>query len=81
MLVVNRKEQEEIVQLKITLKHSKPPIWRRILVEKDMTFEGLHNIIQDVMGWENYHLYEFQDKNTIIGEDGFDDDDFFGKKT
>ncbi|MGB0880702.1 MAG: plasmid pRiA4b ORF-3 family protein [Polaribacter sp.] len=73
MKVVHKKKQTEIVQLKITLKRSKPPIWRRILIEKEMTFEDLHYIIQDVMGWENCHLHEFRDNNVVI-----DEDDFFG---
>lgn len=50
----------KILQLKITLLGSKPPIWRRILVEDSITFHRLHNIIQGVMGWDNYHLYEFK---------------------
>lgn len=33
-------------QLKITIKGSKPPIWRRILVPEGITFEGLHQVIQ-----------------------------------
>ena len=79
MKIVHLKKSQEIVQLKVTLKNSKPPIWRRILIEKDMTFEDLHYIIQDVMGWENCHLYEFRDRNIVIGEEDFEDD-IFGKK-
>lgn len=48
-----------ILQLKIKLRDIKPKIWRRFLVKDDITFHGLHNIIQEVMGWENYHLYCF----------------------
>lgn len=56
----------KILQLKITLAGSKPPIWRRFLVEDSITFHRLHNIIQIVMGWENYHLYMFQVNGTEI---------------
>jgi hypothetical protein len=80
MKVVHIKKKEEIVQLKITLKNSKPPIWRRILIEKNTTFEDLHYTIQDAMGWQNCHLYEFGDDNTIIGEED-SEDDFFEKET
>ena len=51
---------DNIIQLKITLKDSKPPIWRRILVEKNTTFERLHYIIQLTMGWSDSHLHDFE---------------------
>ncbi len=49
----------KILQLKISFKDAKPPIWRRVLVEDSITFDKLHRIIQAAMGWENYHLYMF----------------------
>lgn len=49
----------DILQLKITLKGSKPPIWRRVLVDKKITLLHLHRIIQTAMGWYNCHLWEF----------------------
>jgi len=53
----------KIIQLKITLIDSKPPIWRRIQVKDNTTFHKLHEILQVVMGWGNYHLYDFQVNN------------------
>ena len=35
----------EIHQLKITLKHIKPPIWRRIEVPADIKLGKLHGVI------------------------------------
>lgn len=52
-------KDEKILQLKIMLDGIKPAIWRRFLTKDTVSFEQLHNIIQKVMGWENYHLYEF----------------------
>ncbi|CAA7393987.1 plasmid pRiA4b ORF-3 family protein [Chryseobacterium fistulae] len=49
----------DIIQFKITLLETNPPIWRRVLVDKNTLFEKLHHIIQAVMGWENSHLHEF----------------------
>jgi len=48
-----------VYQLKITLKEIKPPVWRRVLVP-DCTLDDLHEVIQIVVGWENYHLYCFK---------------------
>ncbi|WP_077618356.1 plasmid pRiA4b ORF-3 family protein [Bacillus sinesaloumensis] len=79
-----------ILQLKITLKGSKPPIWRRIEIRDSMTFSDLHKVIQIAFEWWNYHLHGFeirrlnsvQMKNAVyIGpmddsEYGFSDNDF-----
>ena len=48
-----------IYQLKITLRGSKPPIWRRVLVPGRFTLGELHLVIQAAMGWGNCHLHEF----------------------
>ncbi|MBI4980196.1 plasmid pRiA4b ORF-3 family protein [Candidatus Woesearchaeota archaeon] len=49
-----------IMQLKITLRDSQPPIWRRIKIKDNISFHKLHEIFQVVMGWTNSHLYDFQ---------------------
>ena len=48
-----------VYQLKVTLLGTQPPVWRRFRAYSDITFRDLHNILQIVMGWENYHLYKF----------------------
>src|SRR5215475_14247714 len=48
-----------VYQLKVTLKGSRPPIWRRIQVLSDTTLAQLHRLLQCVMGWEDAHLYQF----------------------
>ncbi|MET4136678.1 plasmid pRiA4b ORF-3 family protein [Pseudarthrobacter sp. PvP090] len=49
-----------ILQLKITLNDSKPPIWRRVLVPAGMPLPQLHQVIQAAFGWLDYHLHEFR---------------------
>src|SRR5438105_12425029 len=48
-----------VYQIKVTLKGSKPPIWRRIQVTSATTLAQLHHIVQRVMGWKGSHLYQF----------------------
>lgn len=57
---------EKVLQLKIALSDIKPEIWRRVQVKDSINFEEFHEIIQEVMGWEDYHLYEFKIDDRII---------------
>lgn len=49
----------ETYQIKITLLDTHPPIWRRVLVPRDITLRQLHGIVQTVMGWTDSHLHQF----------------------
>ncbi|MGD0461847.1 MAG: plasmid pRiA4b ORF-3 family protein [Tepidisphaeraceae bacterium] len=65
-------------QLKITLRGSKPPIWRRVVVPADLTLSRLHVVIQLAMGWDDCHLHLFEiDGQTFQGPgpDGYLSDD------
>ena len=46
-------------QLKITIRGSKPPIWRRVIVPEHIAFCDLDDIIEKIFGWTHSHLYEF----------------------
>jgi hypothetical protein len=49
-----------VYQLKITLGGvSRPPVWRRVLVPADVTLGDLHAVIQQAMGWDDYHMHLF----------------------
>lgn len=63
-----RAGDDGIYQLKVTLKNTKPPIWRRIQVPGGITLYKLHRIIQVAMGWEDYHLHVFEIGGTSFGE-------------
>ncbi|NVN00726.1 plasmid pRiA4b ORF-3 family protein, partial [Arthrobacter sp. SDTb3-6] len=42
--------QTRLLQLKVMLKGSKPPVWRRLIVRSDMNLAQLHHIIQRAFG-------------------------------
>lgn len=60
-------DDSPVFQIKVTLKHSKPPIWRRIQVRGSTTLAKLHTILQVVMGWTDSHLHQFIVGNTYYG--------------
>lgn len=49
----------EVYAVKITLLQTRPPVWRRILIDRDITLSKLHRTLQIVMEWENSHLHQF----------------------
>jgi len=69
-----------VYQFHISLDVIKPVIWRRIQVPENYSFWDLHVAIQDAMGWEDYHLHQFDIINPKTGKlayIGLPDDEFF----
>jgi len=65
----------KVYQIKIALENIRPPIWRRILVSGDTTLDEMHDIMQAIMGWWDYHLHQF----IVHGEYyGVPDDEYIG---
>jgi hypothetical protein len=68
-------DDAEIYCLKISLKSSKPPIWRRVEVYSCTTLTDLHRIIQISMGWEFSHLWEFKKGCARYGDLQYEDEE------
>jgi len=49
----------EIASVRIELRDSDPLIWRQVEVPTSITLKVLHDVMQIVMGWFDYHLWEF----------------------
>lgn len=63
-----RTDDSPVFQLKVTLKDSHPPIWRRVLVRGSTTLYKLDLVIQMAMGWTNSHLHLFHVGDVMYGE-------------
>jgi Plasmid pRiA4b ORF-3-like protein len=61
---------QNVISLKVTLRGTRPPVWRRLLVPGTMTLGGLHRAIGAAMGWHDTHLHAFD-----IGGEQFGDRD------
>lgn len=59
--------RSKILQIKVTLKYAKPPIWRRVEVPGDVTLGRFHDILQVVMGWTDSHLHQFVAGKNVYG--------------
>ena len=69
------KKDAKVYQLKVTLKGSKPPIWRRVQVKDNIRLGDLHGVIQCAMGWGGGHLHQFIHQGQYFGEPSDDDCD------
>jgi hypothetical protein len=58
---------KRVYQFRISLRDSRPPIWRRIQV-KTCTLDKLHEHIQTAMGWTNSHLHHFKVGDQLYGD-------------
>ncbi len=63
-----------VVSLKVTLKGTKPPVWRRLLVPGSMTLGDLSEAILAAMGWIGGHLHAFDVDGRQYGDRATTDD-------
>jgi len=67
-----------LYELKITLRGSKPAIWRRVQVPGSINLNRLHDVFQVVMGWTDSHLHQFVDPPIVYAVPS--DDDYPGEE-
>ncbi|WAX78954.1 plasmid pRiA4b ORF-3 family protein [Streptomyces sp. KMM 9044] len=46
-------------QLKIALRETSPPVWRRVTLPADTSLGCLHDIVRTCFGWDDSHLHSF----------------------
>jgi hypothetical protein len=74
MMEFGQKQKPVAYEFEVTLCDVRPTVWRHFQVPADITFHRLHEVIQLVMGWQDYHLYEFRFGNlraSVPDPDGY----------
>jgi hypothetical protein len=62
----------QCMQLKVTLKNRRPPIWRTVLMPATATLAALHRVIQVLYGWDGDHLHAFRARHATYGDPSFE---------
>lgn len=65
-----------VFQLKVTLRDTRPAVWRRVLVDGSSTLVHVHEVIQAAFGWWDYHVHDFEIDGSNYGVPDPDDDDW-----
>jgi hypothetical protein len=50
---------ETIARLRISLDDIRPEIWRVVEIQTSASLKAVHDVIQAAMGWQDYHLWDF----------------------
>lgn len=61
-------EPRRALQFRVQLEEIQPPVWRRILVPDHLNLLELHEVLQEVFGWEDYHLHQYTIHGTEYGD-------------
>lgn len=69
---------QKIVRLRIELSDMDPPIWRRVDVPADFPLRRVHDVIQAVFDWLDYHLHQFEIDDRLYGATEYDEGDLDG---
>jgi hypothetical protein len=64
---------EPIARIRIEIEDTDPLVWRELDVPLSTTLAVIHDIIQVVMRWWDYHLYEFEIGDRFYGVPSSDD--------
>jgi hypothetical protein len=58
--LLSRRLMPNLLQLKVTLRDIKPPIWRRVELPDTLTCWEFHFVLQILFDWDNSHLFELR---------------------
>ena len=51
--------QAPAFEIRVSLLHVRPEVWRTIRVPADIRMDRLHGVLQEVLGWTDSHMHQF----------------------
>lgn len=62
------------LEIHVSIRHTRPAVWRRLVVPATTTLAALHRALQAAFGWKDYHLHEFVCGDVVFGDPETADD-------
>ena len=64
-----RPRQPNVVtyRVRVDLKGTRPPLWRRLELSSDLLLNEVHQVIQEAFGWTDSHLHQFSSGPDLYG--------------
>jgi hypothetical protein len=56
-------------RVRVDLKETTPPLWRRLELDSSLRLDDIHEIIQAAFGWTDSHLHRFGSGPGYYGDD------------
>jgi len=69
-----------VIKAPIKIADIEPPIWRRLLLPRELNFAQLHKVIQAAFGWTDSHLHQFVVGGLVVGAPEFDEEELGNRK-
>src|SRR5690625_3761160 len=54
-----RRDDVATYRVRVEITGAKPPLWRRLELASDLFLNEVHDIVQTVFAWQDYHLHRF----------------------
>lgn len=54
-----RRDDVATYRVRVEITGAKPPLWRRLELASDLFLNEVHDILQTVFSWQDYHLHRF----------------------
>jgi ribonuclease HI len=66
-----RSQRSEVVtyRVRIDLRNTKPPVWRRLELASDLFLDDVHEVVQTAFGWTGSHLHMFSSGSSAYSPD------------
>lgn len=65
---IQKNRKYKYYEIKVAIRDTHPPVWRRLQIPEGITFHELNAIIQLAFDWCGYHAYEFEVGATLHEE-------------